>query len=129
MTMANSRGNRKLPGVVGQQAGRGPQTSYGELRCSYMTGPFDLEPPADCVATIILRFIGTENKIRTYAVWLLVGRYNKEANRVRYDPRAEDICCDIYHADYLCPALLARSMKPFLGIPAEGDPPVIKRTL
>ena len=52
--------------------------------------------PPDCEASVILKQVAHDDKHRYYMMWLLVGRYDREAISVSYRFTGEDtIRCDI----------------------------------
>jgi hypothetical protein len=96
-------------------------------RFSRIMDSVDLIAPQDCEASLILKLVAVD-KYRRYTFHLLVGRYQQDAIKVRYEyTGADTLRCDIPTGTALAPAVLQPHLVAFLK--AEGmlpdGPPII----
>ena len=84
--------------------------------------------PPDCDASVILKDVGHDGR-RSYAMWLLVGRDDRDAMTVSYKFTGEDtIRVDIPSGGIISAAALQPYLVKFLKSEGtqEDDPPVIR---
>lgn len=99
-------------------------------RFSRVRKSLKLVVPDDCDASLILKDVGHDEH-RCYAVWLLVGRDDRDAMSVSYKFTGEDtVRVDIPQGGILSAAALQPHLAKFLKSEGtlEDAPPVIKGT-
>jgi hypothetical protein len=118
---------RKQPGKPSLVARRPvPRPRFTRVR-----GHLKLVVPADCSVSVILKLVDHDDDNRTYAWWMLVGRYNQDTLSVSYKFTGEDtIRCDIPEGMPLSVKVLERRLAVFLDDEdlEEGKPPIIRIT-
>jgi hypothetical protein len=118
---------RKQPSKPSLVARRpAPRPRFARVR-----GHLKLVVPPDCSVSVILKLVDHDDDNRTYAWWMLVGRYDQDALSASYRFTGEDtIRCDIPDGMLLSVKLLERRLAAFLDDEGleEGKPPIIRIT-